>query len=378
MHREAFPDLKVFDALPVSFWMSHGKKGEYRIAAWNQGAATIYGFSADEALGKSYIELFVDPDPKVAQQSKKDADAVISGNYKHPVNCLAIDRNKHGQEIILLTNVFRYEYDGVGYQAEIGVNLTPSGFLNFIDEEFKNKRTGPEHETQRTLEALLKHAQAQFEVRRGKWIRTFTHEIRSHLSVIRNALAELEAADPGILARPLYGDIAHSTRQLQLQSDNFLLSEKRVLVGTGAGAETLPSLFGEAIDQVAHEYEYAAATRNIRIQSLPIKESVSLIHLKGTRDAFIHSLRNIVSNAVQHSPDDKTNAERVVKISTTRSGRFVLVVVENIGHLGNDTDTPHLGLEIIDAWTSGVGGSFDLKEEPRGHVTAMLRWPVPR
>jgi len=355
--------------------MSHGKQGSYKIAAWNQGAATIYGYSEAEAIGKSYLDLFVDHDPKVIRQSKKDADAVIAGNYKHPINCLAIDRNKKGQEIILLTNVFRYEHQGTGYQAEIGVDLTPSGFLTFIDEDFKNKRTGPQHETQRTLEALLIHAQSLFEIRRSKWIRTFTHETRSHLSVIRNALAELKDTNPDILTQPFYGDIAHSARQLQLQSDNFLISEKR---GFGEPSETRPSVVGEAMEQVVHEYEYAAATRHIQIVLTPMGESLQLVHLRGTSDAFLHSLRNIISNAIQHFVQDDADANRVVTIATTRNGSNLVIKVGNPGRLQTVADTPHLGIEIINAWSSDLGGSFELEEDPVGYVTATLRWPVPK
>ena len=383
-----YPDLAVFDALPLSFWMSSGKEDGYRIAAWNKGAEKIYGHTADKAVGTSYLDLFVEEAAR--RQSMADADAVIAGGYQHPVNCLAVDRNALGQEVILLTNVFRYEYRSKAYQAEMAVDLTPSGFLNFLDDDYRARRLGPNHKYERTLAAFVKHYSASIQRNRQQWTRTFAHEIRTHLAVMNNALAELAEESPGILEQPRYGEIAHSTSQLWLLSENFLLSQARHFRIKENLDSPQVGLLSDAVDQVVKEYSYTASTQSIEIE-LRVSEEVRNTPLYGTFEAFRHTLRILVSNALKHTDIDLLgNAEeRSIEIAAQRRGSAIVLRIANVGRLddvielfGPDGESEfrsfesvHLGLQIAKQWVDTVGGTINVSQSDEIHVLAEVVWP---
>lgn len=383
-----FADLRVFDTLPLSFWMSSGKEDGYRIAAWNKGAQAIYGHPPETAIGSSYLDLFVEE--AVRAQSMADADAVIAGDYQHPVNCLAVDRNALGQEVILLTNVFRYEFKGSAYQAEIAVDLTPSGFLNFLDDDYRARRLGPNHKYERTLAAFVRHYTAAIQRNRQQWTRTFAHEIRTHLAVMNNALAELSEEFPGILEQPRYGEIAHSTTQLWLLSENFLLSQarhfrlKENIDGSQVG------LLGDALDQVVREYSYTASTQRIDIR-LRANADLRRIPLYGTFEAFRHALRILVSNALKHTDLDLLPEAdgRSIEVSVQRRRSAILLRIANVGRLDDISDLfgppsedefrshegLHLGLQIAKQWVDAVGGTISVRQDDDTHVLAEVIWP---
>jgi signal transduction histidine kinase len=383
-----FPDLAVFDALPLSFWMSSGKEDGYRIAAWNKGAQAIYCHPPEKAIGTSYLDLFVEE--AVRGQSMADADAVIAGGYQHPVNCLAVDRNALGQEVILLTNVFRYEYKSKAYQAEIAVDLTPSGFLNFLDDDYRARRLGPNHKYERTLAAFVKHYTASIQRNRQQWTRTFAHEIRTHLAVMNNALSELSEEFPGILEQPRYGEIAHSTSQLWLLSENFLLSQarhfriKENLDGPQVG------LLGDALDQVVKEYTYTASTQSIEIR-IRATDEIRRTPLYGTFEAFRHTLRILVSNALKHTDFDLLGhaEEKAIFVSAQRRGSAIVLRITNVGRLDDVVELfgpegenefrsfegVHLGLQIAKQWVDAVGGAISVTQDDDSHVLAEVVWP---
>ncbi|WP_031476353.1 PAS domain-containing protein [Streptomyces bicolor] len=54
----------LLDQIPVSFWMSRGRDGGYEIVLWNAAASRIYGYSKAEAIGTSFLDLFVEPESR--------------------------------------------------------------------------------------------------------------------------------------------------------------------------------------------------------------------------------------------------------------------------------------------------------------------------
>src|SRR4051794_6041361 len=128
---------QLANAMPLAFWASEGQVQNYKIVAWNDAAEELYGYSKEQAVGTSFLELFVQPFARA--QAAAECDAIISGSYLHPRNCIAIDRSSQGDELLLLTNVFRLEIAGQVLQAEISVDLTTAGFAELIDSGYRRR-----------------------------------------------------------------------------------------------------------------------------------------------------------------------------------------------------------------------------------------------
>lgn len=397
-----YPELEVFDQLPVSFWMSGGADRNYEIAYWNRGAVDIYGFSKSDALGVSFIDLFVDEPARA--QAMRDADAVIAGGFQHPINCLAIDNARDGSQIILLTNVFRYEAGGDVFQAEIAVNLTPSGFVRFLDDDYLEKRTGPDHAVQRTLEAFITHTHNVIERKRDLWARTFAHEIRSEVSSIKHALDRLAEARPKLRDIPYFKDIERAHRGLYLLSQNFLYSQGGLGGSSGSARPSEHEGFrlGKHLVETLDEYAYSASLRGLKL-ALDPAPGVDACVLRGSVDAFTNALRNLLDNSIKHYDDEITRGDGSLSADDGHDIHIVAVVtadhelsvkITNPGQLPEDegrnkfapyhkaSESPaeglHLGLSITKQWVDQVGGRLALENVDEGHVSAELVWPLAR
>jgi len=117
----------------VSIWAADIN---FRIVLWNSGAEQIYGVQRSEALGKNYLELFVDEYER--EQSRLDCLQIIRNGYRQN-NCLAYDHSDAHAQKYMLTNCFRITdpQTGEAYQAEIGVEISDLGLK---DKEHRTLR----------------------------------------------------------------------------------------------------------------------------------------------------------------------------------------------------------------------------------------------
>ncbi len=381
---------QILDLLPVSFWFSYGAENNYEIVFWSEGAANIYGFTKQEAIGTNYLDLFVVEDTNVRKQSMKDCDEVIAGSSTHPENCIAIDKNKNDEEVILLTNVFRVKYQDKWCQAEIAVNLTPSGFLDFLDDEYRQERID-ENADKRTLRAFIDHYQAMMVL----WSRTFAHEIRSELSNIRHSLKQLEKKYHGMATTMPFKSIERAGDSLFLMSENFL-KYNRIQTETDGSYQKENSFFylENTFNDIVGEYEYWASLIDTQIVNTALYDNK--IYLVGEKVAFINVVRNLLANAIKHTKKTycKENEDLNIVIFQECSNQSLKISIANFGHLSKDNDKhkfdpfykrysgsqegTHLGLAIAKHWTQGIGGELRVYNKKNKRVIAELTWPLGR
>jgi len=137
INREITTEDRLFLAIvkqaPFTMWASKGKEGNYEITLWNEGAEKIYGFKKDTALGKNYLDLFINDLER--EESAADCEEVIQGQEFR--NFLATDIAADGSRRIMLTNCFRI-WDGTEYlQAEVGLDVSE---LESSEEEYRTLR----------------------------------------------------------------------------------------------------------------------------------------------------------------------------------------------------------------------------------------------
>lgn len=395
--RETDAIHELLDQLPVSFWMSRGREANYEIVLWNEGAARIYGFSKQEALGASFIDLFVDEPQK--DQAREDADRIIAGLplVVPAVNCIAIDRDKDGNPVALLTNAFRVEFREESFQAEIATDLTPSRFLEYADTYYRAKREGPKHAPLRTLEAFLEHVTELNARQLALWGRTFAHEIRSELYPLRQALRQLSMNYRILRETDEFNDIERALNSLRLLSDNFLAFQARFAHGGGL---TNPQYFAHAVGfdlvrtvrEVVGEFVYAASLvgAGIDVGAAGGLEDIEAVRLLGTREAFSNTIRNVLSNALKHYDRSSSAPGTPVSVELIPSKTYVTVLVKNPGHIDeaqiehgfepffkdarNPSEGMHLGLSIAYQWTEEVGGNISI-ENVQDMVVVKISWP---
>jgi len=380
--------LEAFNLLPVSFWLSAGRDDDYKIVLWNKGAEEIYGYTAEEAVGKSYIDLFVEGPAR--KQSMIDADALIDGDdYSHPINCLAIDnyRADSKKEIILLTNVFRYEWEGKGYQAELGVNLTPSGFLEFLDDSYRNKRI-KDNKQARTLKAFTEHTHNATRRMLGLWTRSYTHEVKTFVALQKISLDSLAEEIPQIRESEFYKSLSYATRELTTLADNYLRSHASDLGLQQRPRYTEPLPLQEVVDEVVDRYTFPASTKGIEFHILRAKKTVLL---SSAPAQFLDTLALLVNNAVKHFDERLLikNEEPKIIICIAVTRHSIKLEITNKGKIDTSKDyfeasyrnenTPlegiHLGLSIAMDWVRESKGELKISQKTQTTVAASLKWP---
>lgn len=112
--------LKVVDNAPFSMWACDEK---YIIRYWECECKRIYGYTAEQAIGQRYLELFVAAAER--NQSEIECTKIIEGRSAPGefINNIAVDFDSFGRDVTLMTNCFRiFDEDSQKWlQAEIAL-----------------------------------------------------------------------------------------------------------------------------------------------------------------------------------------------------------------------------------------------------------------
>ncbi|MGH6837475.1 MAG: PAS domain S-box protein [Methylocella sp.] len=206
-HLSASPqiDLKlaIFDRIPMPVWACDR---EFRIVFWNEGAARLYGYSAEEAIGRDFVKLFVNPPER--EKAKADCREIIDNNK--PIKNMADDIDKHGNTRTLVTQCFPiYNVDGhSGLQVEISYEVQDYDRLKAELVE---------------LQAASRRKQEQIEELQRKLV----EETR------RRALSALETMSQAVKESHRLRQIATETAELSRDSDPKLIAKARAEIKAG-------------------------------------------------------------------------------------------------------------------------------------------------
>lgn len=108
--------LLILDESPFTIWASDR---DCKITFWSGKCEALYGYTASQAMGQDYVDLFVAEDERVA--ARKDQLSIIDdGTVFHNI---ANDQGKNGNVLHLITNCRRIKnpVDGEYWNAEMGL-----------------------------------------------------------------------------------------------------------------------------------------------------------------------------------------------------------------------------------------------------------------
>lgn len=286
-----------------------GKTLDGMITSWNSGAERLYGYSAEEVVGRS-ISVIVPAD-----RSGEVPDILTHIRRK---------------ESITHDETERIRKDGSRVDVSITVSpiITPAGDVvgaSAITRDISEKK--------------------QLQATKDSFISTVSHELRTPLTSIRGYLEALIEDEGGPLnaEQQEYADIAYrNTGRLQKIVEDLLLLPRLDLGQLELNSAVIN--VGGVLRQVEQEFSLVAQEKNI---ALLIRAESDLVII-GDRFRIAQVMSNLVGNALKFTPSG-----RRVSVSASRWHDEVIVEVVDEGVGIPAAELPRLTERFFRASTAG-------------------------
>jgi PAS domain S-box-containing protein len=299
-----------------------GKDLDGLITSWNAGAERMYGYSADDAIGRS-VRIIIPPD----RQHEEDEVLSRIRNGEYVEHFQTMRRRKDGTEVYISLSVSPI-------RDRSGKIVGASKIARDISE------------VKRSEEALLKSMAVKDE-----FLGLVSHELRTPITtILGNALLLQRRADklPEEYKREALRDVATEAERLQRIIENLLLLTR---VDVAEPVETEPVRLQAIVAQSVDAFQRRKPQRSVSVTA----EGNTPIILG--QPAFIAlALDNLISNADKYSPPDSP-----IEITIRRNGRWnVEVCVRDYG-IGLDEEeveqvfTPFYRSPLAAAQAKGIG-----------------------
>ncbi|MBV9622018.1 MAG: PAS domain S-box protein [Gammaproteobacteria bacterium] len=284
-----------------------GKTLDGIITAWNQGAERLFGYTADEAIGKSIL-LIVPPE-------RRGEEAVILGRLQRG------ERIEHFE-------TQRLTKQGVLVDVAITVSPIRDAQGHLVGASKVARDIG---ERVRIREAQARLAEAERAAReyaehtnlvKDEFLSVLSHELRTPLSVIQAWGHLLAGGKASAAEMPKAGAVILRNATLQKGVIDDLLDANRIVSGT-MRVELQPINPLPSVHTTVERLADAAAAKGIR---LLVQLDVPDVVLRADASRLQQAIGNLLSNAVKFTP---YRGEIRVKMSKTPS--HLRITVEDDG-----------------------------------------------
>jgi PAS domain S-box-containing protein len=342
---------------------------EGRVSSWNEGAARINGYTAEEIVGRHFSVFY-------------PLEDVSRGKPPWELEVAARD-------VTYEEEGWRVRKDGTHFWASVLITAlrNPAGELVGFAKVTRDLTERREADARAVEDASRLAAAEAASQAKGDFLASMSHELRTPLNAI-GGYAEL-------LAMGVHGEVTEpQARALQritasqrhlLSIINDILDYSRMETGH-ARYEIAPVALDDAMATVAAMVEPLATARGLRLAMLPCDGLTVL----ADRTRVEQILLNLVSNAVKF-----TQPEGRVTVSCAADGPVVAVAVEDTGigiapeqaeavfepfvQLGRSlTGGPEgtgLGLAISRTMARAMGGDLTVRSTPGKGSTFTLTLP---
>jgi PAS domain S-box-containing protein len=323
------------------------------IESWNIGAERLFGYSADEAIGKS-IRIIIPPD----LQSEEDLilQKVKRGERVDHFETVRMTKSGRPVEIDLSVSPVRNKRSEVIGASKIARDIRARKQREREHAELLAR----EHEARELAEAAT--------IAKDEFIAQLSHELRTPLTSILGWTKILRTVDYERSHTIRAVDTIDRNAKVQLRLIEDLIDLSRIVQGK-MQIQMLPLQITEVISQALETVAPAAEAKSITIQK-QIQTKEGLIH--GDADRLLQVLWNLLSNAVKFTPKGGQIALSVkrldhhLELSVKDSGvgidpafiPFVFDRFAQAGKEGNKHPGLGLGLAIVRYFVELHGGTI--------------------
>ncbi|HEX5707991.1 MAG TPA: ATP-binding protein, partial [Pyrinomonadaceae bacterium] len=332
------------------------------ITTWNKGAERLYGYPADEALGKPLTMLTL---PRDLEEVLSNVDKIRHGETVEPFETKR--RQKDGPHLHLAV-VLSPVKDALG--RVIGVSTVARDIT-------ERKRAEAEREQ------LLSRAQAAQEDAewanrtKDEFLATLSHELRTPLTAIVGWSEMLGNSQLDPLTSLHAVEVIRRNAQMQVQMVDDLLDVSRIITGK-LRLSVQPVDLGTIIIAAVDGLRPAAEARGIRFQ-LQLDSPAGQV--SGDPDRLQQVTWNLISNAIKFTPKggrvvvrlERVDSHLEVTVSDTGQGiaqEFLPHVFERFRQADATSTRVHsglgLGLAIVRQLVELHGGTVRVESDGEG------------
>jgi PAS domain S-box-containing protein len=340
----------------------------HRITFWNRGAKELYGYSAEEALGRVAYELLcTESDQSIGQIRKKlESDGRWSGELVH--------RCKDDSKVVVMS---RWSLD----RDERG---EPSSILETNTDITAHKRA----------EVALKRAKKDLEQR----VRERTGQLHAANIQLRSQIEQRKGLEGEILAisdreqqrlgQELHDGLCQHLTAIAFMARSVALRLKSHRVVDAADIEKIAELVNQgAVDtrnlsRALHRVDVDAAGLVTALQDLVDREmwrTPCRLEVKPSfridNDFAAGHLYRIAREAVINANKHAQARQIVVKLERSRKGMVLRVVDDGIGVPTERGLTPGLGFHIMKYRAELIGGCLEIEAPKTGGTQISLYLP---
>jgi len=357
------------------------------ITSWNNGAQRIFGYTAEEAIGKS-VTMLIPPD-------HVDEEPAILARLR------AGDRIEHYETIRLTKD---------GRRIDISLTVSPikgpngqivgaSKIARDITEQRQARKTlAAAYEAAKQARAEAEQAAAEKERLyhlaeessrlKEEFLATISHELRTPLSAILGwtrmlRMGQLSGEDH---AKAL--DTIERNARAQAQLIDDLLDVSRIITGK-LRMDVRPSEPNSFIDAAVEAVRPAAEAKGVRVQKVIDTAAISI---PGDPVRLQQVVWNLLSNAIKFTPrggrvqirSERVNSHLEIVVSDTGQGiapDFLPHVFDRFRQADQKTSRRHggmgLGLSIVRHLVELHGGTVQASSDGVGHgATFTVHLPI--
>ena len=364
-----------------------GKTLEGVITSWNKGAERIYGYSKNEAIGKS-VSILIPPEQE--DDLPMILEKIKSGEYIEHYETLR--RRKNGQDINLSLSVspIRDSESRIVAASTIGRDITEKkkaeDALNAYSEKLEQRVDERTRELRQAQDKLVRQEKL---ATLGQLAGSVSHELRNPLGVISNAVYFLNMSQPEADAQvKKYLDIIEKETRNADKIITDLLDFSRIK-SLGMEPVAVPGL----VNSVMERYPAPEGVE------LTLKFPKDLPRLLADPHHMAQVLGNLVLNAYQAMPTAALDGGKMVisgkrveskGIFPEEGQTYVAIAVkdsgvgiasENLGKLFEPLFTTKptgigLGLAICKNLVEANGGQIEVTSKPGRGSTFTVYIPI--
>lgn len=319
------------------------------ITSWNKGAENLFGYTADEVIGKPIL-IIIPPD-------RIDEEARILSSIRRGEKIVSFEtvRQRKDQTLIEISVTISPILDGAG--NIIGASKTAYDITERKQIEMEREKLLASEQAARKDAEIANRLRDEF-------LATVSHELRAPLNSILGwaRLMEKGTLDEKTMEKAVSTIVRNSEAQNRLIED--LLDVSRIISGK-LRLEVItvkPILFVEAALETARP---AADAKNI---TLEIIEDPVVSHISGDPTRLQQVMWNLLSNAIKFTPKGGK-----VTVSISRPNGYIEISVKDTGVGIKEDFLPHVFDRFRQADASSIRkyGGLGLGLAIVRHITEM-------